>query len=454
MRAALSLGLAILAAVSVAAAVGKAAQPNSTQAASGAERAREIGLLGLGAMRRGADGQNPAAPNAANYDEATANPYPLPDPLAGAGGRRVATPAQWWSVRRPQILKAMDEALYGKAPARTPRVDWTVKETRRETLFGVPAVSKLLDGRLDNAAFPAVEVHIQALLVAPEAAVTARRKTPVILSIDFARRPPGLPADPGVDYRRQILERGWSYVVFDPTTVQADNGAGLTSGVIGLVNRGKPRSLDDWGVLRAWAWGASRILDRLAVEPNADASKVAIFGHSRYGKAALVAMAYDRRFATGFISSSGAGGAAPYRRHWGEQIENVAAANEFHWMAGNFLKYAADPLTANDLPVDANAVIAMVAPRPIFIGAGRSTTGAGLPSSDGWVDPPGMFKAEASAGQVWRLLGKRPLGGAAPPMMSLADSGDMAFRQHDQGHTPGPNWSWFLDFAARAFAAN
>ena len=158
-------------------------------------------------------------------------------------------------------------------------------------------------------------------------------------------------------------------------------------------------------------------------------------------------MAYDPRLAAGFISSSGAGGAAPYRRHWGEQVENVAAGNEYHWMGAKFLTYAADPLSAGNLPIDANAVIALAAPRPVFIGAGRATA-----DGDGWVDPHGMFLAEASAGEVWALLGQRPLDKSQPPPLTLSDSGALAFRQHDQGHTPGPNWPAFLDFAARAFA--
>jgi hypothetical protein len=269
-------------------------------------------------------------------------------------------------------------------------------------------------------------------------------KPPVIPGLKFA-------PEPGPDYREQILRRGWSYVLLDPNSIQADNGAGLTSGVIGLANHGQPRKLEDWGVLRAWAWGASRLLDYLQTDPNTDGRKVAIQGHSRYGKASLVAMAYDRRFATGFISSSGAGGAAPYRRHWGEAVENVAASNEYHWMAGNFLKYAADPLNANNLPIDANSVIALVAPRPIFIGAGSADDRA--KANDAWVDPRGMFMAEASAGEVYRLLGKRPLAPTFPPVLTLSDSGDMAYREHDQGHTPGPNWPAFLAFAARAFEA-
>ena len=149
----------------------------------------------------------------------------------------------------------------------------------------------------------------------------------------------------------------------------ADNGAGLTQGIIGLCNRGQPRKLDDWGALRAWAWGASRALDYFQTDKSVDARQVAIEGHSRYGKATLVAMAYDQRFAIAYVSSSGEGGAKLHRRNWGEIVENLAGAGEYHWMAGNFLKYAG-PLTWNDLPVDSHELVALYA-TAVFIGTGE-----------------------------------------------------------------------------------
>src|SRR5437660_10894606 len=171
---------------------------------------------------------------------------------------------------------------------------------------------------------------------------------------------------------------GWGYATLSPTSVQADNGAGLTEGIIGLVNKGQPRKPDDWGALRAWAWGASRALDYFVSDKAVDAKQVGIEGLSRYGKAALVATAYDSRFAIAFIGSSGAGGAKILRRNFGEQVENIASTAEYHWMAGNFLKYAG-PLTANDLPVDATEVIALCSSRPCFISSGSAPDeGAGV----------------------------------------------------------------------------
>jgi hypothetical protein len=218
---------------------------------------------------------------------------------------------------------------------------------------------------------------------------------------------------------------------------------GLTTGIIGLCNKGQPRKVDDWGALRAWAWGASRALDYFETDKAVDARQVGIEGLSRYGKAAIVTMAYDERFAIGFIGSSGAGGAKLHRRHFGEQVENVAGTGEYHWMAGNYLKYAG-PLTPNDLPVDAHELVALCAPRPVFISVGSQQV------EGGWVDAKGMFLAGAGAGPVYKLLGKKDLGTSEFPTMEtpLID-GDVAFRQHSGGHTTGPNWPTFLKFADR-----
>jgi hypothetical protein len=210
-----------------------------------------------------------------------------------------------------------------------------------------------------------------------------------------------------------------------------------------LVNKREPRKVDDWGSLRAWAWGASRALDYFETDKSVNAKQVGIEGHSRYGKAALVTMAYDPRFAIAYISSSGEGGAKLHRRNAGEIVENVAGSNEYHWMAGNFIKYAG-PLNWNDLPVDSHELVALCAPRPVFIGSGDK--------GDGWVDPKGMFLAGVHAGPVYKLLGKKDLGTTEfPPIETTLIDGDIAFRQHSGGHTPAPNWPTFLTFASRHF---
>ena len=413
--------------------------------------------LGIDSLRPGANGLDPNAPNAANYDESKANPYPgLPDPLETDDGEPVTTPEQWWQVRRPEIVEHFDREVYGRVPDDVPAVSWEVVETIEEQVGGVPAVTKRLLGRVDNARCPEISVDIQLSLTTPG---DAEGPVPVILEFGFGGfgprpgGPPGRRPGPprgGPPWREQVLDRGWGFAVVVPVSIQADNGSGLTRGIIGLCNQGQPRDPGDWGALRAWAWGASRALDYFETDPAVDADRVGIEGLSRYGKAALVAMAYDPRFAVGFIGSSGAGGAKPFRRTFGELVENLASSGEYHWMAGNFLKYAG-PLTPDDLPVDSHELIALCAPRPVFISYGASTG----PGAEGqWVDQRGSFMAAAAAGPVYELLGARGLGTAEFPEVGTAlVDGELSWRQHEGGHTTGPNWPTFLDFAARAFEA-
>jgi hypothetical protein len=404
--------------------------------------------LHIASLRPGADGNHPQAPNAANYDEANANPYPkLPDPLILNNGKRVKTAKDWWSKRRPEIVEAFDREVYGRVPKVTPKVVWEVTDTTQEKNGDVPVTVKKLVGHVNNSAYPAIAVNIDLTLTTP---ANASGPVPVIMEFGFVF-PPGRPMPPrpaptGPTWQQQVLAKGWGYAILIPTSVQADNGAGLRQGIIGLVNKGQPRKPDDWGALRAWAWGAGRALDYFETDKAVDARQVGIEGLSRYGKAAIVTMAYDRRFAIGFVASSGEGGAKLHRRNFGEIVENVAGTGEYHWMAGNFIKYAG-PLNWNDLPVDSHELVALCAPRPVFISAGAF-------KGDAWVDAKGMFLAAAGAGPVYRLLGKKDLGATQmPPMETALIDGDVAFRQHSGGHTAGPNWPTFLEFAGRYLKA-
>lgn len=404
-------------------------------------------LLNITSLRPGADGRNPQAPNAANYDEAKANPYPkLPELLVLRNGKRVTTAKAWWTMRRPEIVEDFDREIYGRVPKVTPGVKWEVTATTHEKNGDVPVIIKKLVGHVDNSSYPQISVDIQLTLTTP---ANATGPVPVIMELSFVfppgfrpPAPPGAPVPTGPTWQQQVLSRGWGYASLVPNSIQADNGAGLTSGIIGLCNKGQPRKIDDWGSLRAWAWGVSRALDYFETDKVVDAKQIGLEGHSRYGKATLVAMAYEPRLAVAYVSSSGAGGAKLHRRNWGEIVENVAGSGEYHWMAGNYLKYAG-PLTWNDLPVDSHQLIALCAPRPVFIGAGAT-------NGDGWVDAKGMFLAAAGAGPVYRLLGKKDLGTSEfPPIETTLIDGDVAFRQHSGGHTPGPNWPTFLTFAGR-----
>jgi len=424
-------------------------------AASDAERSREMALLGITALQPTVDARDPSRPDFANFDEAKANPYPdLPDPLTNAAGAKVKTPDQW-ARRRVELMQLFDHEIYGRVPVDVPAITWRVAETVQETIGTTPVITKKLIGHADNAADPGITVDILMNVTTP--AARKGRSVPVIMSFGSVNprpRPPGAPAmptPPGPDYREQLLAKNWGFATLDTASVQADNGAGLSEGIIGLTNHGHPRSLTDWGVLRAWAWGASRGLDYLQTDPDVNAREIGIFGHSRGGKAALVTLAYDQRFAIGFISSSGAGGAALYRRNFGEGIPNLAAVNEYHWFAGNFLKYAAVGHNPSELPVDSHDLIAMVAPRPLFIGGGQliMSPPAAIPG-DAWVDARGMFLSAAAASPVWTVLGKKGLQTTRfPPVLTYLGDGSIGFRQHSEGHTPAPNWPYFIQFAAK-----
>ena len=425
--------------------------PPSPALTSEQDHQRILDLLHIKALRRGPDG-DPKSANSANVDESKVSPYTLPDPLTLKNGKKVKTPRQWWMQRRPEIVEDFDREVYGRVPAHTPSVKWEVTSTTKEMAGEVPVVTKKLLGHVDNSAYRAVSVDIQLTLSTP-----ANGTGPVPVIIEFGLSPEAMAAirkrfteaqmaafiGPGPPWQQQVAAKGWGYAILIPTSVQADSGEGLTQGIIGLVNRGQPRKLDDWGALRAWAWGVSRALDYFETDKSVDGKQVGIEGLSRYGKAALVAMAYDPRFAIGFIGSSGEGGAKILRRTFGEQVENVAATSEYHWMAGNFLKYAG-PLTPNDLPVDAHELIAMCAPRPVFVSSGSPQV------EGGWIDGKGMFLGAVGAGPVYKLLGKKDLGTTEfPPIETSLIDGDLGFRQHSGGHTTGPNWPTFLAFAAR-----
>ena len=308
-------------------ALGAASPSGPVELTAEQDHQRLMELLHITSLRQGADGRNPQAPNAANYDEAKANPYKaLPDPLVLKNGQKVTTAKTWWEKRRPEIVEDFDREVYGRVPRVTPRVRWEVVGTTPDTRAGIAIMTKKLVGHVDNSSYPAVTVDIDLSLTTPAGATAP---VPVMLELGFnfgGRRLPGpVPSPvPGPTWQEQLLSRGWGYATLFPTSVQADNGAGLTRGIIGLVNKGQPRKLDDWGALQAWAWGASRALDYFETDKAVDAKQVGIEGHSRYGKATLVAMAYDARFAIAFVSSSGEGGAKLHRRNWGEIVENVA----------------------------------------------------------------------------------------------------------------------------------
>ncbi len=426
--------------------------------------------LGIRALRSGPSGNEQDA-NHANYDESKANPFPvLPDLLTLKDGQKVTTPALW-ERRRAEIVEDFEREVYGRIPTNVPEVTWSVVSTDTGTIGGRRVVGKELVGHVDNSAYPAISVDIPATLVVP---ADAKMRVPVMimfrpgnLSQALGRpAPPGTPRAaftfpppaPGSDppATEQLIADGWGFVFLNPTSVQADNGAGLTKGIIGLANKGEPRKPDDWGALRAWGWGASRVLDYLATDAGLNANQVGVEGVSRYGKAALVAMAFDQRFALVLIGSSGEGGAKLNRRNWGEAVENLTGSGEYHWMAGNFLKYGASDAVfgsrnAGDLPVDSHELLALCAPRLTFVSYGVPERGDAK-----WLDHQGSYMAAVAAQPAFLLLGARGLGVSdnyrterMPPVNVALLDGQLAWRQHDGGHTDGPNWKYFIPWADR-----
>ncbi|WP_368671732.1 alpha/beta hydrolase family protein [Lewinella sp. W8] len=464
-------------------------------------RADMLQRMGITALRPGKSA-DPASPNATNYDESLANPCPkLPPILKTLSGDRVTNPEQWWQERRPELARMLSEEVYGKVPDRVPAVNWTVKVEDREFVGRTPVVAKQLIGRVNNRDYPAIEVEIEMMLVVPtnvegpvpvlmmfgrpafpapaqpnkedlEALNTAFKEMmieakPSVKEIfdrypayqPITRLPPpnwfAPPPNGDSPATEQLLAAGWGYATISPSSIQADNSAGLTRGIIGLVNKGQPRSPDDWGALRAWAWGAARGLDYLETDTLVNAQRVGIEGVSRYGKAALVAMAFEPRFATALIGSSGKGGVTLHRRIFGETVENLTGWGS-HWMAGNYLKYGADrspygKMTGCDLPVDAHMMLALCAPRPVFVSYGIPEKGDAE-----WLDQKGSYMATIAAGVAYKLLGAKDLGVSndywsekMPAVNTGLLEGELAWRQHDGGHTDQPNVQYFIPWAER-----
>jgi len=462
--------------------------------------------LGIKALRPGPNG-NEAAPNHANYDTSLANPCPqLPDILTMKNGKKVTTADMWWHQRRPKIVEDYEREVYGRLPKNIPRVTWSVKVTDREFVGFTPVIAKQLVGHVDNSEYPLINVDIKMMLVVP---MNVKGPVPVLMMFGMPSFPaPAQPSPddmeklnatfkelmikanpalkaifdkypaytpitrlPGFNFfaappagdpppTEQLLAAGWGYATIDPNSIQADNGAGITKGIIGLVNKGQPRKPDDWGALRAWSWGAARALDYLETDSLVDARKVGIEGVSRYGKAALVTLAFEPRFAVGLIGSSGKGGTTLLRRNFGEAVESLTGG-EYYWMAGNFMKYGASEAkfgskTGCDLPVDSHELIALAAPKPTFISYGIPEKGDAK-----WLDQEGSYMATIAAGSAFKLLGAEDLGVSndymkekMPPVLTGLLNGELAWRQHDGGHTDAPNFKYFIPWASTMLKYN
>jgi hypothetical protein len=381
-----------------------------------------------------------ATGHVSNYSEEKVPPYTLPDPLVTNAGKPVTTADMWFDVRRPEILKFYENEIYGRVPENAPKVTWEVTETvNGDTADSHSAgIIKHVVGRIgDKPDRP--KINLTEYLPA-----NAKGPVPMLLSISFnfpagtGKGPPRAAFDPIAE----LMGRGWGYAKFDYTEVQPDKANTSNQGVIGLTlkeGQEKPAP-DEWGSISAWAWGISRVIDYLETDKAVNPKQIAITGMSRLGKTVLWAGAQDERVAAVFSVVSGEMGAALIRRDWGETLDDMA--QNFPWQfAGNMPKWAG---RWNDLPVDQHMLIALSAPRPVYVNGGLT---------DQWSDPKGEFLAMVAAGPVYRLLGGKDLGiTEVPPLDHPIITGDLAFHCHSLGHMAVPaDWKAFLDFADRHF---
>ena len=376
----------------------------------------------------------PRTGHVSNYDEAKVAPYTLPDPLVMSDGTAVKDADTWMNKRRAEILKLYQENIYGRIPDGTPKVVFGVGSADTAALNGTALVRHLAGhiGRADGGT-------MNLLLVLP---AKATGPVPVIFSLLFTA-PPDPSAAPGRgpagDPVADVLAHGYAYAALQYTNIQPDAINTFNQGVIGqtLAPGQSVPAADEWGTISAWAWGISRVVDYLETEKAVDAKRVAIVGHSRLGKTVLWAGAQDSRIALIFSSCGGELGSALARRDWGETVDDMAQSFPYQF-AGNLQKYAGH---WNDMPVDAHMLIALCAPRPVFITGG---------TADQWSDPKGEYLAEVAAGPVYKLLGKKDLGPADPnpPLDKPLTTGDLGFFYHTGGHAVLPaDWAAFFPFA-------
>lgn len=373
-----------------------------------------------------------------NYDEAKVPAYTLPDPLVMSNGSRVTDANAWRTRRRPEILRIYETEIYGRIPANAPKMSWEVTETDPAAKDNTATMRRLV-GRIGTAA-EAPRVNV--VVYTPS---KAKGPVPLILLLNFGGGPPAAGRPAGTQFNdppvaADILARGWGYAMVGYQDIQPDRLNTFDQGVIGVASGGQAPKPDEWGTISAWSWALSRIIDYFETDKSVDAKKIAVHGHSRLGKTVLWASALDQRIAAVYSSCSGEMGAALARRDWGETVDDMTQ-NFPYWFAGNFQKYAGH---WNDMPVDAHMLIALSAPRPVFITGG---------TGDQWADPVGEFLAGVAAGPVYRLLGKTDLGTTQiPPLDTPLTKGDLGWHYHTGGHSATPaDWKAFLEFVGKYF---
>ena len=355
-------------------------------------------------------------------------------------GTIIKSKNKWWSKRRPEILKDVQEQLWGVMPADSilPKVTWTIV-TSKGGSGNTSYLQKIITGTIDISRYPQIRnvPKISATLRIPE---NVSGPVPVMIVIGGY----------GIEnYWNYCNSNGWGVCMFSHTLLQPDYGSGLTSYLIGLCNKGNWRKPTDWGTLAAWSWGISKLIDYFITDKDVDAAKIGVTGHSRNGKAALVAMAYEPRLAIAFPSCGGSMGTKMNRRHWGQDLEDSGWDQEYHWVAGNFFKWMGPlneghylPRKIELCPVDAHSLLSLCAPRPVFLNGGNSDT---------WTDPYGIYLTAVGASPVYKLLGKKGviMNDVKPQIDIEYILGDIGYRYHKGGHTDAPDWPSFCRFASK-----
>jgi len=394
-------------------------------------------------------------PPAVNYDESKVGSYTLPDPLVFDNGQRVRTAADWTNRRRAEIVGLFEANVYGRSPRAPVGISYEVLDLDEHALGG-KAIRKEVTIRF----FSRQDGPKEDLLLYLPAGAT--KPSPVILSLNFDGNhtvidDPGIRLgtvwSPKTHQRQQALEqsrgsstgfqvektlaRGYGFATIYYQDIEPDFKGGIMYGIRPLFfkpGQTEPAA-DDWGAIGAWAYGLSRAMDYFEKDAGVDAKRVAIMGHSRLGKTALWAGALDRRFAMVLSSCSGEGGASLSRRDYGETIRHLVDVFPF-WFSANYQKYADH---ADRLPVDMHGLIALIAPRPVYI------TGA---EDDQWADPKGEFLACVAAGPVYRLLGAQDLGTDQMPPLNQPIQHTIGYHYRSGRHeVTAFDWEQFLSFA-------
>lgn len=382
-----------------------------------------------------------------NYREDAVPPYHLPDPLVLNNGQPVRNANDWFERRRPELIQAYEREIFGRVPRSAPPVRFEEAEPAAPAFDG-KAVRRRIVAHFGG---PARGVDVSFVIYTP---ATAIGPVPLVLHLSFGgdpglpgrTKPRGMPEALHNDIGpvADLMARGYGYAIVLYTEIQPDRPNAQHEGVIGLaLAPGQEKQApDEWGGIAAWSWGLSRFMDYLQTDQRIDARRVVLVGHSRLGKTALWAGASDPRFALIYSSQSGEMGAALSRRDFGETVDDIATglAHEF---AGNFQKYIGH---WNEMPHEAHLLIALSAPRPVFISAA---------DGDPWSDPYGQFLATVAAGPVWRLLGQHDLGTSERPGLNTPiATGDLAFLENHGPHLISPlDWKTLLDFADRHLKA-